>query len=771
MRLALSIISILFTWHTHAQVIRGEVVDSELETPIIGAQVFVLGNDSIKPVVSDLDGHFSISVPLGRHDLLVRSIGYEVQTIPNILVTSGKETALRVLLVEKISEMNEVVVTAETEKDRPLNQMATVSARTFSVEEASRYAGSFNDPARMAQSYAGVSSNNDQSNEIVIRGNSPRGVLWKVEGVEVPSPSHFAGQGASGGAISMLSAQMMANSEFYTGAFPADQGNALSGVFDVRLRKGNYRKHEHAVELGVLGANLASEGPFKKGYNGSYLINYRYSALTILEAIGFQLVGDAIPAFQDLSYNVYLPTKNAGTFTLFGIGGISRVEEEWEQDSAFLTNAYKTDLMITGLTHRIPIKKNMVLQSAIAYTITRNSYKENATDENGTDLYVPVNTNFVNGNARALTGITWKPNGKNMLRTGVIASMLGYDYLYRFYVPDDSTYRTEQDSRGQTFSFQAYATWKHRFTETFSIISGVHYLHLFLNGSNAVEPRLGLEWRIREQHQITLGFGLHSRVEDLSVYRAYVKDNAGNRIYPNESIGFTKAAHAVLGYDLRIGPEARLKTEVYYQYIYGVPVSDTASSFSGLNFDNGFTTEPLVNEGEGFNYGIEITLEKFFSNNWFALFTGSLFESKYRGADEVLRDTRYNGNYSVSLNGGKEFLVGKEKQHAIGMSFRGTLAGGRRYSPILLEESMLAGFTVSDETRAFEAQFQDYFRIDVQLYFRRNKKKTTGTWKLDIQNATNRLNTQNIFYDASYGGLRESTQLGIVPVLSYKLEF
>ena len=196
--------------------------------------------------------------------------------------------------------MKAVEITAKEEKNRAQNDLALVSARGFSVEETQRYAGSFDDPGRMAQSYAGVAAGDDGSNELVVRGNSPRGVLWKMEGMEIPNPNHFSEQGSGGGAISMLKGGMMANSDFYTGAFPAEYGNAASGVFDINLRKGNNQKREYAAQIGLLGVEGAMEGPFKAGYEGSYLVNYRYSTLDMLRAIGIDVVGDQVPVFQGL---------------------------------------------------------------------------------------------------------------------------------------------------------------------------------------------------------------------------------------------------------------------------------------------------------------------------------------------------------------------------------------------------------------------------------------------------------------------------------------
>lgn len=757
-----------------SQRLRGIVIDKELQSPIPGALVILLDSSRGFPnTVTDVNGQYLLQeIPLGRVTIRVISTGYEDAIIPNVLISSGKDAELNIRMTERITQIREVEVKANSKSDA-LNQMATISTRTFSTEEASRYAGSFNDPARMAQSYAGVAVNNDRSNELVIRGNSPRGVLWKIEGIEVPPPSHFSDQGSSGGAISMLSAAVMSNSEFYTGAFPADQGNALSGVFDINLRKGNTRKREYALELGVLGADATLEGLFKKGHNSGYLINYRYSALTVLKLLGFKLVGDAIPTFTDLSWNIHTQVGKSGQLNFFGITGKSFADERRTYDTLTNSYRYRTDLFISGISYRQSFGTKTVLRSTWAITAAVNGYFEDTRNSADVVMQTDYESNFRNRFARWSNALTHRFNSKNILRAGVIASLLNYDYYYRQFRRTDSTYVVPQDERGVTWMIQAYASWKHMFNERLALVSGIHYMELMLNNRRVLEPRLGFEYRLNARHRLSTGVGIHSRAEDISIYMATVRDSLGNTRRPNESLSYTRAAHAVLGYDFQINPYTRLKTETYFQHLWDVPVSGyAANSFSGLNYGSGFTTDSLTNTGFGRNYGMELTLERFLHKGAFYLITGSVFSSKYSGSDGIWRNTRYNGNFAFSINGGKEWTVGnKEKGNAFGVSTRFTWAGGRRYSPLLIAESTAAGFSIYDDNRAWDLQYKDYLRADIQFFYRRNRKKMSSLLKLDIQNVTNRLNTMNIYFDRRAQEVRESTQLGIVPVLSYRVSF
>ncbi|MFC2096621.1 carboxypeptidase-like regulatory domain-containing protein, partial [Bacteroidota bacterium] len=269
------------------QTIRGQVIDQDSKSPLIGANIIILNSEPVKGTSSNVDGYFRIDqVHVGRVDLKVTCMGYEAKTIPNLLIGSGKEIVLEIELIESLIQLEDVIITANGHKAEALNEMAVVSAKAFSVEETKRYAGSFNDPARMVSGYAGVTGDATGNNDIVVRGNSPKGILWKLDGIDIPNPNHFADEGSTGGPINALNSAMLNNSDFFSGAFAPEYGNAYSGVFDMKLRNGNNEKREYSASIGVIGMEATLEGPFSKNYNGSYLINYRYSSLDILDQAG-----------------------------------------------------------------------------------------------------------------------------------------------------------------------------------------------------------------------------------------------------------------------------------------------------------------------------------------------------------------------------------------------------------------------------------------------------------------------------------------------------
>jgi len=749
--------------------IRGLVLDADTRIPLIGVSIVIAGSNPLIGTVSGQNGAFHFHrLPVGRYDLNIYYLGYEPRTVSNILLTSGKEEVVRVELTESLIELDEVTVRASQHKGEPLNRLATVSARSFTMEETKRYAGSFHDPARMAASYAGVSADPGGGNEIIIRGNSPRGLQWRLEGVEIPNPNHFSEEGATGGPISILNSTTLDNSDFLTGAFPAEFGNALSGVFDLNLRKGNNEKREYKLQVGMIGFEGAAEGPLVKGGNASFLVNYRYSTLAMFNAVGIRIVGDAVPEFQDLAFHLNLPAKKAGTFSVFGLGGISNIYEEYND----WKNDFGTDMGVLGVKHLYILNARTYINTTLATTASRNNWWHQR--QNDSDAFQLTNReNFTYNDYRGSITLNHKFNPKHYLKTGLTYSDSKFDLFTDYYDEVDSLMVREVDQEGRTGYWQAYGTWRYRITGDLSLNAGLHFLYFNLNGNYSLEPRVGLKWQFTPAQSISAGAGIHSRLETLTNYMAERELEDGNIIQPNKHLEISKARHYVIGYQNNISRNFMIKGELYYQDLYDVPIEDdSTSSFSALNYAYGITTETLSNGGTGDNYGVELTLEKFFARKYYFLITSSLYQSKYTAGDGIQRDTRYNGNYVFNLLAGKEFTLGKGfYPWTLSMSGRMIWAGGHRHTPIDLEASREEGYTVRKQELAWSEQYDDFIRFDFKAGFIKNRKKSTHTIELDIQNATNRLNIMGDYYDPDEDMIDTWTQMGIIPSIIYRVEF
>lgn len=761
------------------QTIRGRVLDNESEVSLPGAAVIITTMTPVKGVSTDLDGYFVIKdIPIGRHDIKISFLGYNDVRLPNILVGSAKEVVLNVSMVESYQSIDEVVITAESKKDGTNNEMATVSSRSFSTEETSRYAASVDDPARMAQSYAGVSSTDDLSNEIIVRGNSPLGLLWRINGIEVPSPNHFSEEGASGGGISALSINMLDNSDFFTGAFPAEYGNATSGVFDVKLRNGNSNKHEYVFQLGVLGTDIALEGPLKKGSNASYLVNYRYSTLGLLTGLGIIDLGGDNNIFQDLAFQFNVPTKKAGVFKLFALGGLSNGESvvdeaeiKEEPTGEYYDDNYNSDVAVVGLSNQLFLGEKAYLKTTLSYSAQQIGFTERLIDNFTLERDQIYKDKFVNESYRANSFLNYKINVKHTIRVGGTFSNLGYN-LFAEGDNDFGQNVTYLDQSGSTNQLQQYAQWKYRFHKDWTLNTGYHYLYFGLNDNQSFEPRVGLKYQIDEIQSLSAGFGLHSRIAPLSFYNSEIPNGDGTTSKQNKSLDFTKALHYVIGYDRQLGEELRVKIEAYYQDLYDIPVSpEPTSTGSGVNFSSGLIDTRVVAEGTSQNIGFEFTLEKFFSKNYYYLFTASIFDSKYQMPDGREFNTRFNSNYRLTLLGGKEFPLGKNDNNLLALNGRFIWAGGNRVTPIDLQASQWTQETQFVDSKAFEDQVPAYWRGDITVSYRINNEKVAHIISLQVQNVTNRENVAGYYYDTDEQKVLPFTQFGLIPILKYRLEF
>lgn len=783
------------------QDVKGRLLDADGSYPLIGATVVVISSDPLVGTTTNEEGLFRLSgLTVGRYDLRVDYLGYEPLTVPQVLVSTGKEVFLDLALQESALELEEVVIVAGVDKSKPVNEMATLSARTFSVEETRRFAASISDPARMAQSYAGVSSGGDDlSNEIIIRGNSARGLLWRLEGVEIPSPNHFGDMGSGGGAVSMLSASTLATSDFYTGAFPAEFGNALSGVFDLKMRTGNADKREYSIMFGNLGLEAALEGPFKKGGKATYLANYRFSTLGFMGKF-LPSLQDIVPAYQDLSFKINVPTDKAGTFTIFGLGGVNTEDDEgirdstqWEGGGSHYDYYDKSRTGVIGLTHTYLFKNDRsYLKSALSgsaytfydithYLIASDGYKEVKVDE----------TNFRDYAVNASVTFNHKFDAANRLRAGLTITDKIFNYRYdtrEQAAPNWSNGITEDElgdwlsffrNRGNSVYLESFVQHKYRFAGDWTLNAGVNFSWLFLNNTFAVDPRVGLSWQFRPDQALSLAVGLHSRPEHTSTYLMERIDN-GVTSSPNLNLEMTKAFHAVAGYDLSFKGDFRLKAEAYFQYLFHVPVSrNPASGFSVLNsagvFDiiymNDINGEVLVSEGTGMNFGLDLTLEKFFTKGYYFLVTGSVFDSRYATVNGEYYHTAYANNFLFNALGGKEFTVGRKKKSLLAINAKFTFYDGRRQTPIDLEASQEAGYTVFLPDAHNTEKLRPYYRFDAGIAYTINAPRCTHSFMFDVQNLTNHYNVYAKIYDNFSGKEIEIYQNGAVPVVNYRVEF
>ncbi len=773
----ISLPSLLFA-QNNTQNIRGVVTDKLSQTPLTGVVVQIASIQ--KSSSSDENGNFTLSnIPPDRYDISATFLGYKTITIPNVVVTSGKEVIIDIAMEESYKQIGEVLVKANN-KEGTVNKLATVSARTFSMEEVNRYAGGRSDPARLAANFAGVSAPDDSRNDIVIRGNSPVGVLWRIDGMNVTNPNHFASVGTTGGAVSALNTNLLKNSDFFTSAFPAEYGNATAGVFDLGFRNGNNKKSETTLQMGVItGLEATTEGPFSKKSDASYLIGYRYALAGVAQTLGVDIGTTATPSYQDLSFKINSGKSKFGKFSLFGILATSTIEIAGGSSNTLYGNGNQVDFAskigIVGLNHIKQI-------NAKSYVSTTAGLNYSSTDQTGYSYDRPTSTSFikeVNNVAKTSynfsTSYNSKINARLFFKAGIQDEIIGLDLFYKSKNMILDSYQQIWDYNSSTNFAQAFAHLKYGLTEKLNLNAGVHAQQFFLNNSTAIEPRLGLTYLVTNKSSLNFGYGLHSQMQPINVYFLQSTDANGTTVYNNKNLDFTKSHHVVLGYNIQPFNDWRIKSEVYYQSIYNVPVTSFSSSYSMLNTGSTFKTDlqdSLVNSGTGENYGMELTLEKFFSKGYYGLFTSSIYSSKYVGSDGIERNSAFNGKYVFNILAGKEWKVGAQKRNKFSVDIKFTNAGGRAYTPIDLTASNATG-REQLSTDAYSSYYDNYYRLDVKVGFVLNssKRKLSQSFSLDLQNVTDHDNVFSMSYDNRMQTLNTTYQLGFFPNVIYKLQF
>ncbi len=790
---------LLLPWAAFAQTstIRGTVLDKQSETPLIGAtvQLVLPASGEGQPIgaTTDVEGQFALkNVPVGRQTLRITYLGYDAQTIPNVLVTAGKEVQLSLKLEESFTAMNEVVITAKVDKDKPTNELATISARQFNTEEVSRYSGGRNDVGRLVANFAGVAASNDARNDIVIRGNAPTGVLWRLEGIPIPNPNHYSTLGTTGGPVSALNPNMIGNSDFMTSAFPAEYGNATAGVFDINLRTGNRERFEGMGQIGAFtGMEAALEGPINKG-KGSFVVAYRHSFVELASAAGLNVGTTATPKYKDLTFNVDFGNTKAGKFSVFGIGGHSNIDflgAEIDTTDLFANpneNAYNISKFgVIGMKHNMLLNDHSYVRTIFSVSHSGNSFDTEdlvLRDDNGsllqTNDVLDASTTY-----RLSSFYNNKINRRLTLRTGILLQSQHLDTYVntRDGIPDyDGDGRpdlfTQRDFDGSFGLAEAYAQTQWRVAERLTLNMGLHSQYFDKTEDFAIEPRIALNWQVSPKSTFNLGYGLHNQTQPLPVFLFRERRPDGEAVPTNTNLGFTQSQHFVLGWDFKPATSWRVKAETYYQHLSDVPVESRPSSFALLNAGADFVfpeKNNLVNEGTGMNIGAELTIEKFFSKGWYSLVTVSVFDSKYKGSDGIERSTAFDGGYVANVLAGKEFNLGGSGRRFLTFDTKVTAAGGRPYTPVDLAASKAAGREVLLENQAFSLRLDDYFRWDVKMGMRINsaKRKLSQTFFLDFQNVTNRQNIFAVRYNEVRNEIGKTYQIGFFPDLMYRVEF
>lgn len=759
------------------QEVRGIVTNSFNQLPVADVEVKMLLNDSlIKLTYTNVKGEFFFKdVVLGMYDVSFTHVNFESFILPDITLLSSKESYLEVNLLERYKQLDEVNI-SKPKKDRSKtnNEMVTNSVKTIYPQDMNKLAGSLDDPIRVAGMMPGVTSDAAFSeNFISIRGNSPRGLKYMMEGIELFNPTHFARIGSSGGTFTVFSMQLLDKSDFYTGAFPSEYSNAMSGVLDVNFRSGNNTTRNYAINLGTLGLDFAAEGPFNKEKGSSYLVNYRYSVVGMARLIGYPTQ----PTYQDLSYVLDFPTKK-GKVKLFGIAGTSdrlRIavadSAVWEGDIDRYNLTLHSDMVTLGGVYDHHVGENTLLKFTLAGGGSRqvdnrnyllDSYEEIIRSKNEYGS-LPVSAAF---------SIKHKFSVRHTNKTGFSADYTTHNWNVLKYDFGEAKLDTLVIGNGNSQTVKAFTQSRFLLSEKWSLNLGVAGLYHSVNKKYSIEPRIGIAYETKNKAKISLSLGKHSQIENFATYMYRSTDTLGNAVYPNKSLDFVKAYHAVAGYRTTIFKNHYLNIEAYYQYLYDVPVEPNGT-FSMLNIAELEDVRELNNDGLGENMGIDASIERYANKGLYYMINASVYSSRYQAGDGRWRSTEFDQSFNIKFLAGKEYIVGekKGKTNYIGWNTNLAYVGGRPYTPIDVAASELEQETVYNESLAFSQKEKNLLFLDVTLTYKINKYKHTGIWSLQIKNLFSNGNAIYREYDPV---LKEEVTVkssSFFPNLSYKILF
>jgi hypothetical protein len=804
LKLIKTLLLLILSFNLYGQIVqnvRGTVYDLETRNPLVGAKL-ILMEDSIvvARAISDYDGNFEMKgVQVGKYTLTTTFTFYLNQQ-ETVSINSGKETVLSIFLQEDIKTVDEIQVIGRKEGELN-NDMATVSAQQFSVEETERYAGSRADPARMASNFAGVQGADDSRNDIIIRGNSPLGLLYRVEDIDIPNPNHFAVSGSAGGPVAIINNKILANSDFFMSAFPADYGNSIAGVFDLKFRKGNTNKHELTGQFGFLGTEVMAEGPLNRENKSSYLAMGRYSTLSMIQAIGLSIGTDAIPIYGDGAYKLAFPLKGGGNLSFWGMGGASTISIVISEQTSFTEEAFgegdrdqyfSTAMGVTGMSYKKPLNSNTYFKTSLATSLdiqrSNHDFLIRSIDTVSVDgeeeiriqtdsIYALMGYKFRTNRITSFSSLNYKINKQHIIRFGLGGEAYFINNVDSSLAIGHQGFITRHDYSGGGFLIQPFVQYKWRVNQNMDFTAGIHSQYFTLSNSlSIVEPRIGWKYIMNSNNSFSAGIGLHSQMQPLYQYTFQQLDNEGNLQRNNLDMDFTRSFHSAIGYQRKFSKSLSLKTEVYYQHLYNIPVDRYPSAFSLINQGAGFQRffpDDLVNDGIAENYGVEFTLQKFFDESFYFLVTASFFESKYQGSDGIWRNTDFNGKYAANFLAGKEFTF--KNQNILGLGLKVTGAGGRWYGFVDEQTSLETNELVFLDEGFNTRQFRDYFRLDFKILYKINTEKMTHEIGLDLVNI---LNTQNILalsyapslIDPTAEPVAERMQLGFLPIFYYRAD-
>ena len=751
--------------NTLTQTIRGRVLDAVTNAPIPSAMVILSRTNEKTPTVvaryEATNGVFRFEkTAVGRYDVSAQCVGFQTVTLQNVVVETGKETVIDLKMTASTTLLGSFEVRSTT------TEIAKIGlAESVNMETLQRLPANFNDVARMLTTVAGVSAENDGANHIAIRGISPSAMQWFLEGAEIVNPNHLSNAGTvgdratqNGGGVSIFSTQVVERADFYKGSTPTGYGNALGGAIDVRFRNGNNERQETNLGLGLIGLDVATEGAFSKKSKASYLVNYRYSTVGLLSKLGVNL-GDEETAFQDFSFKMTFPTRKLGDFAIFGMGGVSenvfthKKRADWKTQKDSQDIKFKNQMGAIGATHSISFNKNTNWQTTAALSALK-----------GNRLAVGLNALEQNVQVFDFNNIHRKLFVKTQVNHQFRSNVLSFGMVIKNeFVDNRDSYRTQTArylnnvSKGQGMFYMPFADFSSKIGSKWAYSLGLRTTYFSLTENLSIEPTAMLQRQLRKNESLKLTYSRQSQMLPPALYFS----SHYRRVLKKEEFKFTESDNVNLTYEKSLPNDVQLSLTAFGQFYKNVYEFGKA---------NGFTSWSVLDNIDDLGYqigvdnkaqtiGIEANIHQNNKNGLFWQINATLFDARY-GDGGYKRALAYNSNFITNVYIGKEWALGSRQNRFLGIGSRTILRGGNQ--PISYNSS-----TYSTN----QSKVANYFRSDLNLYVKRNRKNWSSTLQLDIQNVTNRANEQYYYFDSFTKKVTPQYQLGLLPNLSYKVSF
>lgn len=715
--------------------IKGTVIDKNSRQPLEFINVTVFGLN--KGGVTNAEGHFTIEqVPPGIYRLQATAIGYKSVTTPEYIL-STRNLNISIEMEENLTELEGITVTASPFR-RDLE--SPVSLRIIGLQEIEKSPGANRDISRIVQSYPGVTfSPIGYRNDLIVRGGSPSENRFYLDGVEIPNINHFSTQGASGGPVGILNADLIREVNFYTGAFPTDKGNALSSVLDFKLRDGDMERNSLKATLGASEVSLASNGHL--GKKTSYLVSVRQSYLQFL----FDMLGlPFLPTFTDAQFKLKTRFDARNELTVLGLGGIDKMKlntkannEDNEYILSYLPKIQQETFTLGAVYRHYAGAHVQSVVASHSYLNNRNTkYQQN--DESDPDhLMLRLRSTEQNTQLRLENSSSFR-NWKVTVGTSLDYSQYSNTTFQKVYTDHAQTfdYHTYLGiMRWGLFGTVNYTSIDERFTASLGLRADANnYSAAMKDLSDQLSPRLSLSYQLTEHWSLSGNAGLYYQ---LPPYTALGFKN-NNGLYANKyALRYMQVSQGSVGLNWRKGDTFEVSVEGFYKDYDKIPLSvaDGIPLTCKGNDYGVIGNELLTSTAQGRSYGAELLLKWLVAKKLNLASSFTLFKSEYRTDKESeYIASAWDNRFIFNLRG----TYNLPRHWSVGMKV--SCIGGAPYTPYNADKSSLVtawnaqGKPYYDYTRYNEERLPAFTQVDIRIDKTFYLKRCMLGFYIDLQN-------------------------------------